>query len=87
MGEEHHGRGPGAPRRAVSASGPASCLSPSQRQAGELLRKVAGFYSAFGRPVVAESEKALSSQLQNGSRVLALPGKEATPVVTPACAG
>ena len=53
-------------------------LSPSQRQAGELFRKVLTTYKALGRPVASEAESALTIQLENGSRIVSLPGTEAT---------
>jgi hypothetical protein len=55
-------------------------LSPSLRQSGELFRKVASAYHAVGGTdddgVLMES--ALRLELRNGSRVIALPGSEAT---------
>lgn len=54
------------------------CLSPSLRQSQELFRKVLTTYRALGRPVPAESENALSLTLENGSRVVSLPGTEST---------
>ena len=53
-------------------------LSPSQRQSVELFRKVLDVYRRLGRPVAADAENALSLELENGSRIVALPGKEAT---------
>ena len=53
-------------------------LSPSQRQSGELFRKLLAVYKTLGRPVTAESENALSLTLENGSRVVSLPGTEGT---------
>ena len=53
-------------------------LCPSQRQSQELFRKVIAFYRALGRVVPAESENALSLTLENGSRVVTLPGSETT---------
>jgi hypothetical protein len=53
-------------------------LSPSLRQSGELLRKVSNFYQALGRPVPPNQESALRLELQNGSRIISLPGKELT---------
>jgi hypothetical protein len=50
------------------------CLSPTERQSGELLRKVRDVYRATGRPVPADSETKLALELETGSRVLALPG-------------
>lgn len=57
---------------------PVLLLSPSQRQSGELFRKVLDLYQALGRPVPATRETALQLELANGSRVLSLPGTEGT---------
>lgn len=54
------------------------CVSPSQRQSGELFKKITATYRKLGRPVAAEQESATSLTLENGSRVLSLPGTEAT---------
>jgi hypothetical protein len=51
-------------------------LSPTLRQSGELFKKCAGVYQALGRPVPSDSESALQLELENGSRVVSLPGKE-----------
>jgi hypothetical protein len=51
-------------------------VSPTQRQSGELFRKALAIYRTLGRPVDAESESALQLELENGSRMVALPGKE-----------
>lgn len=54
-------------------------LSPSLRQSGELFRKVTGFTVKIEKdaaPVQAES--ALRLELRNGSRIVSLPGSEAT---------
>lgn len=53
-------------------------LSPSLRQSSELFRKVAHFYQLLAEPVPAEAESALRLELKNGSRIVSLPGKEAT---------
>jgi hypothetical protein len=53
-------------------------LSPGLRQSGELFRKVVDLYRVLGRPVPPESETALTLKLENGSRIVALPGTEAT---------
>jgi len=53
-------------------------LSPSLRQSAELFRKVAGLYTALGAPVPASGESSLRLELANGSRIVSLPGKEAT---------
>jgi hypothetical protein len=57
---------------------PVLLLSPSQRQSGELFRKVLGLYAALGHPVLAIRETALQLELANGSRILSLPGTEQT---------
>ena len=51
-------------------------LSPSLRQSQELFKKALGFYRELGRPVPPESETALSLTLENGSRIISLPGSE-----------
>jgi len=53
-------------------------LSPSLRQSGELFRKVLSLYSVFDKQAPAEAETALRLDLQNGSRIVSLPGKEET---------
>ena len=53
-------------------------LSPSQRQSGELFKKVLATYKALGRPIASEAESALTLTLENGSRCVSLPGSEAT---------
>ncbi len=53
-------------------------LSPSLRQSQELFRKCLDVYRALDRPVAPESESALRLELENGSRIVSLPGKEGT---------
>ena len=53
-------------------------LGPSLRQAGEIFKKCLATYRDLGRPVPAESESALTLTLENGSRIVSLPGKEGT---------
>lgn len=53
-------------------------LSPSQRQSTELFRKVTDAYLVLGQPVDAEASTVLRLELANGSRIVALPGSEAT---------
>jgi hypothetical protein len=55
-------------------------LSPTQRQSDELFRKVRDAYESLGRPIpaVADARSAARLELANGSRVVGLPGKEAT---------
>jgi hypothetical protein len=54
------------------------CLSPTLRQSGELFKKALSIYRAAGKPVQPESETALTLTLDNGSRIVSLPGKEGT---------
>ncbi|WP_439621811.1 terminase large subunit domain-containing protein [Gemmata sp.] len=51
-------------------------VCPIEAQANEMLRKVASGYNAAGRPVAARREAVTTLELVNGSRVIALPGKE-----------
>jgi len=53
-------------------------LSPSLRQSQELFRKVLDVYRSLDHPVPAFAETRLTLELDNGSRVISLPGKEAT---------
>ena len=53
-------------------------VSPSQRQSTELLRKVSHFYRLLGQPGSVETDSATTLELRNGSRIVALPGSEAT---------
>ena len=53
-------------------------LSPSLRQSGELFKKVLATYRAAGCPVAAEAETRLTLELENGARIVSLPGKEST---------
>jgi hypothetical protein len=54
------------------------CLAPALRQSQELFAKIAGFYRDLGRPVSSISERRLSLELENGSRIITLPGTEKT---------
>lgn len=53
-------------------------VSPSGRQSKEAFRKALGVYTATGRQSPATSEAVLWLELANGSRLVALPGSEAT---------
>lgn len=53
-------------------------VSPTERQSMELLRKSMDVYKGLGHTVPADAENKLSLELANGSRVVALPGKEGT---------
>jgi hypothetical protein len=53
-------------------------LAPSLRQSQELFAKIAVFYRSLGRPVPAQAERRLSLELENGSRIVTLPGTEKT---------
>jgi hypothetical protein len=54
------------------------CLAPALRQSQELFFKIAGFYRDLGRPVSPIGERKLSLELENGSRIITLPGTEKT---------
>src|SRR5687768_12459171 len=54
------------------------CLAPALRQSQELFGKVLGFYRELGRPVAPQGERKLSLELENGSRIITLPGSEKT---------
>ncbi len=54
------------------------CLAPALRQSQELFAKIAGFYRDLGRPVSPLAERKLSLELENGSRIVTLPGSEKT---------
>jgi hypothetical protein len=54
------------------------CLAPALRQSQELFGKVASFYRELSRPVVPQAERRLSLELENGSRIVTLPGSEKT---------
>jgi hypothetical protein len=53
-------------------------LSPTERQSGELFRKVLDLFRALGSPATVANQSALQVEFANGSRVIALPGKEET---------
>jgi Terminase large subunit, T4likevirus-type, N-terminal len=57
---------------------PILILSPTDRQSGELFRKILASYRALDRPVAASAETVHQLQLANGSRILSLPGTEKT---------
>jgi hypothetical protein len=54
------------------------CLAPALRQSQELFGKVLDFYRNLGRPVSPAVERKLSLELENGSRIVTLPGSEKT---------
>ncbi|MGE5618096.1 MAG: terminase large subunit domain-containing protein [Sphingomonadaceae bacterium] len=53
-------------------------LSPALRQSQELFRKVLAVYRALAQSVPAETETKLTLELEGGSRIVSLPGKEST---------
>jgi hypothetical protein len=53
-------------------------VSPAERQSKELFRKALACYQALGRPTPPHAESALQLELESGSRIIALPGKEGT---------
>jgi Terminase large subunit, T4likevirus-type, N-terminal len=54
------------------------CLAPALRQSQELFGKVISFYHNISRPVMPSAERKLSLELENGSRIVTLPGSEKT---------
>jgi hypothetical protein len=54
------------------------CLAPALRQSQELFGKVLGFYRDLDRPLAPSAERKLSLELDNGSRIVTLPGSEKT---------
>src|SRR5215212_1930930 len=52
--------------------------APSLRQSTELYAKVAEFYATLREPMKKYGERRLSLELTNGSRIVSLPGTEAT---------
>jgi Terminase large subunit, T4likevirus-type, N-terminal len=54
------------------------CLAPALRQSQELFAKVSNFYRDLGRPVAPQGERKLGLELENGSRIITLPGSEKT---------
>jgi hypothetical protein len=52
--------------------------APSLRQSQELFSKVMDYYIALGEPMKKYGERRLSLELTNGSRIVSLPGTEAT---------
>lgn len=53
-------------------------VSPSARQSGEFLRKAAGFARQLGIRPKGDGDNEISLELPNGSRIVGLPGSEAT---------
>jgi hypothetical protein len=53
-------------------------LAPALRQSQELFGKLTGMHNALGQRVPATEASALRLTLQNGSRIVALPGSERT---------
>jgi hypothetical protein len=53
-------------------------VSPSARQSGEFLRKASGFARKLGIRPKGDGDNEISLALPNGSRIVGLPGSEAT---------
>ena len=53
-------------------------VSPSARQSGEFIEKVKGFVRKLGAAPKGDGNNRLSVKLKNGSRIVGLPGNEAT---------
>jgi Terminase large subunit, T4likevirus-type, N-terminal len=54
------------------------CLAPALRQSQELFGKVLDFYRDLDRPIPAQAGRRLSLELENGSRIVTLPGTDKT---------
>jgi hypothetical protein len=71
-----------AAKAVLQAHGTADSLtlvvSPSARQSGEFLRKASGFARRLGIRPKGDGDNQISLQLPNGSRIVGLPGTEAT---------
>ena len=53
-------------------------VSPSERQSGEFVRKARNFVLRLGLPAKGDGDNAISLAFPNGSRIVGLPGNEAT---------
>jgi hypothetical protein len=53
-------------------------VSPSARQSGEFVRKAEGFAQRLGIRPKSDGENEMSLEFPNGSRIIGLPGNEAT---------
>jgi hypothetical protein len=53
-------------------------LSPSERQSGEIFKKMLGFYTQLGKPERERYATVLRLELENGRRWISLPGTEGT---------
>lgn len=53
-------------------------FSPSQRQSAELFRTVVGYHSRLQGAPRLTAESTLRAEMENGSRIIALPGSEKT---------
>jgi len=53
-------------------------VSPTSRQSGEFVRKASGFVRKLGIRAKGDGDNEISLELPNGSRIVGLPGSEAT---------
>jgi hypothetical protein len=53
-------------------------VSPSQRQSSELYRKVVDAFNCLGRPMGTVEDSSTTLALENGSRIVSLPGSAST---------
>lgn len=65
-------------RAVFYANGLILLVSPSLRQSSELFRKITDFATRLAEKPKMMEENSLSLQLENGSRIVSLPSKEAT---------
>jgi hypothetical protein len=53
-------------------------VAPGERQSKELVRTASVIYRQLGRPIPTDADSKLTLELETGSRIIALPGSEAT---------
>ena len=63
---------------AITEGGLVLVLSPTLRQSQETFRKCLTLYAAAGQLAAPEAETKLTLELQNGGRIVSLPGRDAT---------
>ncbi|HEY2909028.1 MAG TPA: terminase family protein [Gemmataceae bacterium] len=63
-------------RALTTANSTVVVIAPIEPQANELVRKVLSCFNAIGRPIPTIREAVTTLEFANGSRVIALPGKE-----------
>ena len=79
VGEIHGDGGEGDPPGAAQEAGSLTLVvSPSARQSGEFVRKAGAFAGKLGIRTKGDGDNQISLAFPNGSRIVGLPGTEAT---------